>query len=103
MKELEGINRTELAEKLARELPEIREELSLPVEKLEEMTGIGAKRIIAIEEGRQEMRWKEYLSFVFVFWSNDASREILDRRELFPLQLRKAFSVNRNAHEGTLM
>ena len=63
------------------------------------MTNISAKRLAAIEEGRQEMRWKEYLSIVFVLWSNDAGRGVLEEKGLFPVQLRKAFSVNRNAHE----
>ena len=102
MDELKALNRDELIKKLKDALPEIREELRLSCDDMERATGIGAKRITAIEEGRQVPKWSEYLSIVFLLWSNEGCRELLDRKGLFPPELKRAFSVNNNAHEPTV-
>ena len=99
MEELMTFDRTNSIRRLAEELPEIRKELSLSCADLERMTNIGAKRITAIEEGRQELKWSEYLSILFVQWANEGSRGLLEDKKLFPIELKRAFSVNRNAHE----
>jgi hypothetical protein len=80
-------------------LPAVREELGLSPEDMEIRTSIGAKRIKAIEEGRQKLKWSEYLSIVFGLWSSETGRTILEEKELFPEELRRAMSVNRNAHD----
>ena len=80
---------------MARELPDIRRMLSLLREDLEEKTNIGTKRIAAIEEGRQEMKWSEFLSVVFILWSDEGGRKLLDEKGLFPEELKNAMSVNR--------
>ena len=98
MREIESIDKGKLIARLARELPGIRERFSLAYSALEAMTGIGAGRLAAIESGRQEMRWHEYLSIIFVLWSNDAGKGVLEEKGLFPPELRRAFSVNRTAH-----
>lgn len=83
-------------------LPEIRERFHLSCDDLERATNIGAKRIAAFEEGRQVPKWSEYLSLVFVLWANERCRSVLDEKGLFPMELKRAFSVNRNAHEPTV-
>ena len=89
------IDRKGLAKLMARELPDIRCRLSLLREDLEEKTNIGTKRIVAIEEGRQEMKWSEFLSVVFILWSDEDGRKLLDEKGLFPEELKNAMSVNR--------
>lgn len=100
MEAMEYIDKEKLIEKLVKELPDIKERLAITNDDLEDMTNIGAKRIAAFEEGRQEMKWSEYLSIVFVLWSNDVSKGILDEKGLFPPEMRRAFSVNKNAHRN---
>ena len=102
MQELEALDRDKLIQKMTQALPEIRENFNLTCEDLERATNIGAKRITAFEEGRQMPKWSEYLSIVFVLWTNESSRGILDEKGLFPVELKRAFSVNRNAHEPTV-
>lgn len=102
MQELETLDREQLIQKLTKALPGIRKEFGLSCEDMERATGIGAKRITAFEEGRQTPKWSEYLSIVFLLWANEASRTILEDTGLFPMELKRAFSVNRNAHEGTV-
>ena len=99
---LKDLDRGKLVKDLAEQLPEIRESFRLSCDDLERATGIGAKRIVAFEEGRQVPKWSEYLSIVFVLWANEHSRAVLDEKGLFPVELRKAFSMNRNAHEPTI-
>ncbi len=99
MEELKTLDREKQIEKLVKELPEIRAKFHLTCEDVERAVNIGAKRIAAFEEGRQTPKWSEYLSIVFMLWTNDSCRGILDEKGLFPMELKKAFSVNRNAHE----
>ena len=102
MEELKSLDREGQLSLLARELPNIREELSITPDDLERMTNIGAKRVAAIEDGRQELKWSEYLTIIFVLWANEKSRGMLDKKGLFPVDLKRAFSVNNNAHEPTV-
>ena len=102
MQELETLDKEKLIKKLTAELPRIRGSLSWSGEDLERATGIGVKRITAFEEGRQTPKWSEYLSIVFVLWANENCRAILEDTGLFPVELKRAFSVNRNAHEATV-
>ncbi len=95
---LESFDKEGIIDALVHELPGIREELSISADDLERMTNIGAKRISAIEDGRQKMKWSEYLTIIFVLWSNKHSQDILEEKEIFPIELRRAFSVNYNAH-----
>ena len=99
MKELENLDREQLLENFRAQLPTVRKELGLSPEDMEIRTSIRSKRIKAIEEGRQKLKWSEYLSIVFVLWSIEAGRTILEEKELFPEELRRAMSVNRNAHD----
>ena len=96
--QLENLDRKGLSKALADALPEIRERMGISHGDLERATNIGSKRIAAFEEGRQTPKWSEYLSLLFVFWSNEKSRGIIEEEGLFPEELKQAFSVNRNAH-----
>ena len=102
MDEFEVLDRDKLIIKLRDALPEIRNELNLSCDYFERATGIGAKRITAMEEGRQMPKWNEYLSIVFVLWATEECRSLLDKKGLFPVELKRAFSINRNAHEPTV-
>ncbi len=102
MEELKVLDKEKQAGILANALPGIMEELFITPADLERMTNIGAKRVAAIEDGRQKMKWSEYLTIIFVLWANEKSRGILDEKGLFPIELQRAFSVNNNAHEPTV-
>ena len=98
---LEGLkllNRDELMSRMAAELPQIREELNLTVDALAEKTGVDEQKLKATENGKRNLKWSEFMSILFVIWNNDIGRGILDSRGLFPDELKKALSVNRNAH-----
>ena len=90
------IDRKGLAKRMAAELPDIRKRLSLLREDLEDKTNIGSRRIAAIEEGRQEMKWSEFLSVVFILWSDEGGRMLLEEKELFPEELKKAMQYKEN-------
>ena len=96
--ELKLLDREALMEKMAAELPEIRTALKVTQEALAEKTGVDAAKIKACENGRRSLKWSEYMSILFVIWNNDIGRGILESKELFPEALKKALSVNRNAH-----
>jgi len=95
---LKKLDREALMNRMAAELPEIRESLNVTIDALAEKTGIDAAKLKASENGKRALKWSEYLSLVFVIWNNNIGRGLLDSKGLFPDELKNALSVNRNAH-----
>lgn len=95
---LKTLDREALIERMGAELPKIREQLKLSQEALAEKTGVDAAKIKSAETGKRMFKWSEYMSILFVIWNNDIGKGILDEKGLFPDELKKALSVNRNAH-----
>lgn len=95
---LKQLDREALVERMGSELPEIRKGLDLTIEALAEKTGVDAQKIRSAENGKRSLKWSEFMSILFVIWNNDIGRGILDSKGLFPDELKKALSVNRNAH-----
>ena len=92
------LDRDEIMSRLAEELPEIRKTLKVELEEFADKTGIQEDRLKDIESGSQTMIWSEYMSVIFVIWNNSMGRGILEKKGLFPDTLKKAMSLNRNAH-----
>ena len=42
--------------------------------------------------------WSEYMSLLFVLWSDRRSHDIIEERGFFPDVLKNAMSINRNMH-----
>ena len=95
---LKSLDRVALIERMAEELPDIRNQLNVTQEALGEKTGVDAAKIKAAESGKRALKWSEFMSILFVIWNNDIGKGILDNKGLFPSELKKALSVNRNAH-----
>lgn len=85
-------------DRMAAELPGIREALHLTLEELAEKAGVKGEKLRQAEEGRRNLKWSEYMSLLFVIWNNDTGRGMVESRGLFPDALKEAMSVNRNAH-----
>lgn len=98
MDALTALDREAVMNRLAEELPGIRKTLKVKLEELADKTGIEADRLKDIENGSQTMIWSEYMSILFVIWNNNVGRGILETKGLFPDALKKAMSLNRNAH-----
>jgi len=95
---LRQLDRDALMGRMADALPQIRGQLDISQEALAEKTGVDAAKIKAAENGKRNLKWSEYMSILFVIWNNDIGKGILDENGLFPEELKKALSVNRNAH-----
>lgn len=96
--ELRSLDKEALMERMAGELPDIRMQLNVSQEALAEKTGVDVAKIKAAENGKRGLKWSEFMSILFVIWNNDIGKGILDNKGLFPEELKKALSVNRNAH-----
>ena len=95
---LKTLDREALLQSMAAELPEIRKLLSVTQEALAEKTGVDVGKIKGAESGKRKLKWSEFMSILFVIWNNNIGRGILENKGLFPEELKKALSVNRNAH-----
>ena len=97
-KALDAMDRDALMLKMAEELPKLREALDVSMEALAEKAGVDEERLGQAESGSSILKWSEYMSILFVFWNNDIGRGIVESKGLFPDALKRAMSVNRNAH-----
>ena len=97
-KGLDALDRDYLVGRMAEELPEIREKLGVTTEVLARKVGMEKADLEQSESGKRSLKWSEYMSILFVIWSNDIGRGIIESKGLFPDALKKAMSVNRNAH-----
>ena len=97
-KGIDALNKDELVGRMAEELPDIREKLGVSAELLAKKTGMDKEHLEQAESGEGNLKWSEYMSLLFVIWNNDIGRGIIETKGLFPDALKKAMSVNRNAH-----
>lgn len=98
LEELKTLDRDALIEKMAAELPDIRKRLELTQDALADKTGVDATKIKDAENRKRMFKWTEFMSILFVIWNNDIGKGLLDSKGLFPEELKRAMSVNRNAH-----
>jgi len=94
---LKALDRNLLMDRMAEELPTIREQLGISVQKLAPKVGIEEK-LNLVEKGAEKLQWSEYMSILFVLWNNDIGRGIIESKGLFPDALKKAMATNRNEH-----
>ena len=87
-----------LMSRMANELPQIRKALKLEAEEFAGKVGMDVKKLLQIETGEQTMKWSEFMSILFLIWNNEIGRNLLETKGLFPKELKKAMSINRNAH-----
>jgi len=95
---LNALDRDLLMSRLIDELPGIRETLKVSADAMADKTGIDKELFKLIETGKRSLKWSEFMSILFVLWNNDIGRGIVEAKGLFPEALKRAMSVNRNAH-----
>ena len=84
--------------RMLKELPEIGGLMGTSVYSISNRAGIDSDRLDLISAGKRKMDWSEYMSLLFVLWSDERSHNIVEERGFFPKELKKAMSVNRNMH-----
>ena len=95
---LNAMDRDAVMGRLVDELPRLRKELDVKVEDLAEKAGVDKDKLKAVEAGEDKLIWSEYMSILFVFWNNDIGRSLVESKGLFPNALKRAMSINKNAH-----
>ena len=98
MEEFRRLNRMELVGKMAAELPEIRKIVGISDGGVAGKIGMEPKKYKAVEKGLRDLQWPEYMSLLFLFWNNETGRDVIEEKGLFPDAMKRAFSINRNAH-----
>ncbi len=83
---------------LANKLPVIAGEMGTTPSGIAVRTGLDVERVRNIVSGKRKMKWSEYMSILFLLWYDEVGHEQVENYGLFPEALKKAMSVNRNAH-----
>ena len=96
--ELGALDRSALMKRLMEELFEISELMGTTTASIVHRAGIEWERFSLIRSGKRRMDWSEYMSLLFVLWSDERSHNIVEERGFFPEELKKAMSINRNMH-----
>ena len=99
LKEMEGLDREKLISMMGQALPDMIEKADMTEESLSIKSGIGIDKIqMAIRGDAGSLKWSEYLALLFIFWKNEACRDMVEDKGMFPKQLKEVFSINRNVH-----
>lgn len=98
MEKIKVQDREVLIQRLIKELSGIRRELEISVGGIAERIGIEAEDYRSIEKGERDMKWSEFMSILFILWSSDIGRGIIEEKDLFPEALKNVMSINRNEH-----
>ncbi|MBO6127350.1 MAG: hypothetical protein J6P79_00480 [Pseudobutyrivibrio sp.] len=92
------LNKEKLTEKFTMELPGILEELELSVDKLSTISGISLDKLLEVCNGSRAIMWNEFMSVLFILWRNDRGRTLIEKKNLFPEELKEVLSINKNEH-----
>ena len=98
---LDGLNtldRAGLMRRMIDELPEISKKMGTTAGAVASRAGIDEGRFKLLRTGKRSMDWSEYMSLLFVLWSDRRSHDIIEERGFFPDALKSAMSINRNMH-----
>ena len=71
------INRKELIEKMADNLPTLRTKLGFTQEDIANMIGVSRHTVISMENKKRPMTWNTYLSLVLVFSGNPDTKLLM--------------------------
>ena len=99
LKGLFTLDKDELMERMASELPYISGELGMTPAGVAFRTGLDKDRVSLIAEGKRKMKWSEYMSILFVLWDDEKGSELVEKNGFFPEELKRAMAINRNAHK----
>lgn len=75
-------------------LQKLRKELQISQKDLAARTGISANRISLIENGKIKMNWSQFTSFLFIFSLNSKTKNLILRKNLFPMNAFKFFILD---------
>ena len=87
------IDRTKYTRLMADNLPMLRAKLELSQTELAEMIGITRQTISSAENGMRELSWGNFLSLLFVFYQNEATRILLPILGIYTPELAGLFNV----------
>ena len=84
-----------LVDKFVYELPVIRARVDLTQGEIGEMVGLSRQTYSAIETRKRKMTWSNFMSLLFVFWYNPATRNAVEEAGIFTDELKRVLLVNR--------
>lgn len=91
---MELIDKNALIEKMRFELPILRARIDLTQDEVSDLIGISRQTYSAIETGKRRMTWNSFMSLLFVFFYNPATKEAIENAGLFPEELKNRLMVN---------
>lgn len=77
--------------------------LDIGDEEIADLTGVELGKIRKIYDREYIPAWNEYMALIFLFVTNEKSRNFVIEKGLYPKELREAMSINRKIHEEDLL
>ena len=96
IKGIEALDRPTLMKRMIDELPEISGKMGTTAGAIMYRAGIDKDRRSLLMNGKRKMDWSEYMSLLFVLWSDRRSHDMVEERGFFPETLKTAMAINRN-------
>ena len=88
------INREKLVEKFVYELPILRARIDMTQDEISEIAGLSRQTYSALERRKRKMTWSNYMSLLFVYYFNPATREAVESAGVFPDELKSLMMIN---------
>ena len=87
--ERSAINKEELIDRMADNLPTLRTKLHLTQEALASIIGVSRHTVIHIEKGKRRMTWNTFLSIFLVMYGNGETRELMQTMKICTDELKE--------------
>ena len=88
-------NKEEIIDRFVYELPILRTRIDLTQDEISDLIGISRQTYSSIETRKRKLTWNNYMSLLFLFYFNPATRDAVESAGVFSDELKKAMSVDR--------
>lgn len=88
------IDKEKLIDKFIYELPILRARIGMTQDEISEIIGLSRQTYSSFETRKRKMTWSNYMSILFVFYFNPATREAVENAGVFPEELKKIMMID---------
>lgn len=96
---MDQINKEELIDKFIYELPILRARIDMTQDEISEIAGLSRQTYSALETRKRKMTWSNFMSILFVFYFNPATRDALEIAGIFPEELKRIMSIDHRSKD----
>ena len=87
-------DKEKLIDKFVYELPILRARVNMTQDEISEIVGLSRQTYSSLETRKRKMTWSNFMSILFVFYFNLATRDAVESAGIFPEELKRIMSTD---------